>query len=202
MIETVQLFKPWYGEAEYEALRRPLETGWLGYGPLSRKFEDQFADYIGADYAIALNSCTAALHLAFLAAEITSGEVISTPMTFVASNHAILIAGARPVFCDIEADTLNINVEDVASRITSETKAILANSSGLKVLDEPAQHKYPLANELAGQDEVYVGRIRQDKSVKHGLSMWIVADNVRKGAALNAVQIAETLHASDLLAAT
>ena len=126
MIETVQLFKPWYGEAEYEALRRPLETGWLGYGPLSRKFEDQFADYIGADYAIALNSCTAALHLAFLAAEITSGEVISTPMTFVASNHAILIAGARPVFCDIEADTLNINVEDVASRITSETKAILA----------------------------------------------------------------------------
>jgi len=126
VIETVQLFKPWYGEAEYEALRRPLETGWLGYGPLSRKFEDQFADYIGADYAIALNSCTAALHLAFLAAEITSGEVISTPMTFVASNHAILIAGARPVFCDIEADTLNINVEDVASRITSETKAILA----------------------------------------------------------------------------
>ena len=74
-----------------------------------------------------------------------------------------------------------------------ETKAILANSSGLKVLDEPAQHKYPLANELAGQDEVYVGRIRQDKSVKHGLSMWIVADNVRKGAALNAVQIAEEL---------
>ena len=115
MTEKVQLFKPWYGAAEYEALRSPLETGWLGYGPLSRKFEEKFAEYIGADHAIALNSCTAALHLAFLATEIAGGEVISTPMTFVASNHAILLAGARPVFCDIEPDTLNIDVEDIES---------------------------------------------------------------------------------------
>ena len=126
LTEKVQLFKPWYGAAEYEALRSPLETGWLGYGPLSRKFEEKFAEYLGVDHAIALNSCTAALHLAFLATEIAGGEVISTPMTFVASNHAILLAGARPVFCDIEADTLNIDVEDIESRITSETKAILA----------------------------------------------------------------------------
>ena len=124
--DTVQLFKPWYGEKEYDALRRPLETGWLGYGPLSRKFEKRFADYLGVNHAIALNSCTAALHLAFLAAKISNCEVISTPMTFIASNHAILLAGARPVFCDIEADTLNVDVEDIENRITPETKAILA----------------------------------------------------------------------------
>ena len=145
MTDTVQLFKPWYGEKEYEALRRPLETGWLGYGPLSRKFEERFAEYVGVDHAIALNSCTAALHLAFLASDISSGEVISTPMTFVASNHAILLAGARPVFCDIEADTLNINVEDVANRITPKTKAILAVHYGghpcdMKRLKELSEH--------------------------------------------------------------
>ena len=126
MADTIQLFKPWYDEAEHEALRQPLQTGWLGYGPLAREFEERFADYIGVKHAIALNSCTAALHLAFLVSDVAGGEVLTTPMTFVASNHAILLSCARPVFCDIEADTLNIDVDDAERRITPQTKAILA----------------------------------------------------------------------------
>lgn len=126
MADTIQLFKPWYDDAEHEALCQPLQTGWLGYGPLARQFEERFAEYIGVKHAIALNSCTAALHLAFLVSDVAGGEVLTTPMTFVASNHAILLSCARPVFCDIEADTLNIDVEDAERRITPNTKAILA----------------------------------------------------------------------------
>ncbi len=126
LADTIQLFKPWYEESEHEALRQPLQTGWLGYGPLSREFEERFAEYVGVKHAIALNSCTAALHLAFLVSDVAGGEVLTTPMTFVASNHAILLSCARPVFCDIEADTLNINVDDAERRITPQTKAILA----------------------------------------------------------------------------
>lgn len=126
MTDTIQIFKPWYDEAEYAALRQPLETGWLGYGPLAREFEERFAAYIGVKHAIALNSCTAALHLALLVSGVADAEVLTTSMTFVASNHAIVLAGGKPVFCDIEADTLNIDAEDLARRITPQTKAILA----------------------------------------------------------------------------
>ena len=81
MADTIQLFKPWYDDAEHEALRQPLQTGWLGYGPLARQFEERFAEYIGVKHAIALNSCTAALHLAFLVSDVAGGEVLTTPMT-------------------------------------------------------------------------------------------------------------------------
>ncbi len=126
MADTIQIFKPWYDEEEHKALHQPLQTGWLGYGPLARQFEERFAEYIGVKHAIALNSCTAALHLAFLVSDVAGGEVLTTPMTFVASNHAILLSCARPVFCDIEADTMNLDVEDAERRITPNTKAILA----------------------------------------------------------------------------
>jgi len=67
------------------------------------------------------------------------------------------------------------------------------------VVDEPQQSRYPLASQCVGTDPVYVGRIRRDRSVEHGLDLWIVADNLRKGAALNAVQIAEVLQERGLL---
>ncbi|NQT21966.1 MAG: DegT/DnrJ/EryC1/StrS family aminotransferase, partial [Candidatus Omnitrophica bacterium] len=92
--------------------------------PKTAEFEEKFADYIGVKYAVALNSCTAALHLALLVAGVEKKEVITTPMTFVSTNHAILYNNATPVFCDIYEDTLNINVEEIESLITSKTRAI------------------------------------------------------------------------------
>jgi perosamine synthetase len=124
--DPIQIFKPWYGEAEHEALRSPFESGWLGYGEKAREFEQRFAEYVGVKHAIALHSCTAALHLALLASEAEGRQVLTTPMTFVASNHAILMAGGHPVFCDIEPDTLNIDPADVERRITPETRVLLA----------------------------------------------------------------------------
>ena len=123
--DIIQIFKPWFGEAEHEALREPLQTGWVGPGPKVAEFEKRFAQYVGVEHAIALSSATSALHLAMLVAGVEDGDVLTTSMTFVASNHTILYAGGRPVFCDIEADTLNIDPVDIEKRLTPDTRAIL-----------------------------------------------------------------------------
>ena len=87
----------------------------------------------------------------------------------------------------------SVNVE-FASQITlGEARELLRDTPGVHVVDDPKKNLYPMATTAAGTDPVYVGRIREDKTVPHGLNMWIVADNIRKGAALNAIQIAEML---------
>ncbi|MBM3278509.1 MAG: DegT/DnrJ/EryC1/StrS family aminotransferase [Candidatus Handelsmanbacteria bacterium] len=125
MAGRIQLFKPWFEEAEHQALRQPLETGWVGAGPKVKEFEQRFADYVGVKYAIALNSATAALHLAMLVSEVKDREVLTTPMTFVSTNHAILYAGGHPVFCDVEPGTLNVDPADLERRITPRTRALV-----------------------------------------------------------------------------
>lgn len=95
-----------------------------------------------------------------------------------------------PVFYG-HAEAVNIEFESALS--ADEAQRILKETPGVEVVDDPASAKYPLAVDCAGKDPIFVGRIRADKTVPHGLSMWIVADNVRKGAALNAIQIAELL---------
>jgi len=95
-----------------------------------------------------------------------------------------------PVFYG-HSESVNIEFENSIS--AGEARAILKETEGVEVVDDPASKQYPLAIHAAGKDPVYVGRIREDKTVPHGLNMWIVADNIRKGAALNAVQIAEIL---------
>jgi len=121
----IPVFKPCFGEEELEALREPFKTGWIGLGPKTKEFEERFAEYIGTKFAVALNSGTAALHLALKVLEIEGMEVITTPMTFISTNHAILYNGGIPVFADIEGDTLNINPVEIGKNITSKTKAIV-----------------------------------------------------------------------------
>jgi aspartate-semialdehyde dehydrogenase len=95
-----------------------------------------------------------------------------------------------PVFhCHSES----VNIETEKKLTAQEARDILSKAPGVVVYDNPKQREYPLAIDVAGRDEVYVGRIREDKTIPNGLNMWIVADNLRKGAALNAIQIAELL---------
>lgn len=95
-----------------------------------------------------------------------------------------------PVFYS-HAEAVNIQTEKKLDAKTA--RAILAQAPGVQVLDNPAEGIYPMPVDSAGEDEVFVGRIREDNTIKNGLNLWIVADNLRKGAALNAVQIAEAL---------
>ena len=87
----------------------------------------------------------------------------------------------------------SVNIECKTSVSAQDARDLLSNAPGVKVVDDPAKELYPMAISATGQDEVFVGRIREDKTVPHGLDLWIVADNLRKGAALNAIQIAEIL---------
>ena len=87
----------------------------------------------------------------------------------------------------------SINIETKKKISADEVKALLTKTPGVKVVDDPANNVYPMAIEAAGQDLTLVGRIRSDESIPNGINMWVVADNIRKGAATNTVQIAELL---------
>jgi len=103
-----------------------LRSGWIGTGPKVGAFERAFREYVGAEHAVAVNSCTAALHLSLLVAGIGPGdEVITTPMTFCATANAIVHTGARPVFADIDRRTLNLDPERVEAAITARVRALL-----------------------------------------------------------------------------
>jgi len=95
-----------------------------------------------------------------------------------------------PVFF---AHSESINLETHEKFTADQARECLATAPGIKVMDDPDHQQYPLAVDVAGEDEVYVGRIRDDASIENGLNLWVVADNLRKGAALNAIQIAENL---------
>ncbi len=95
-----------------------------------------------------------------------------------------------PVFC---GHSESVNIETEKKLTVAEVRRLLQKAPGVIVKDDPAKSEYPLAIEATGKDEVFVGRIRQDDTVPNGINLWVVADNLRKGAALNAVQIAEIL---------
>ncbi|MFK7759461.1 MAG: DegT/DnrJ/EryC1/StrS family aminotransferase [Phycisphaerales bacterium] len=117
---------PSIGEEEIASVVENLRSGWLTTGPKTAKFEQLFAEYIGVKHAVALNSCSAALHLSALAIGVGQGdEVITTPITWPATSNMIVHTGAKPVFVDVRADTLNIDASLIESAITPRTKAII-----------------------------------------------------------------------------
>ena len=102
---SVAFARPDIGDAEIGAVLEAMNSGWLTTGPRVAEFERQFADYVGTPHAVAVSSCTAALHLSLLASGVGPGaEVVTTPLTFCATVNAIIHSGARPVFADIECE--------------------------------------------------------------------------------------------------
>lgn len=113
-------------EPEIREVVDTLRSGWLGTGPKVRRFEEAFREYVGCGQAIAMNSCTAGLHLALDVLGIRPGdEVITTPLTFAATGNVIIHRGARPVFVDVERDTMNIDPAEIEGAITERTRAII-----------------------------------------------------------------------------
>lgn len=118
--------RPSIGKEELAAVKMVFDTGWLGMGPKVKEFEDAVGAFLGARHVIATNTGTTALHLALDAIGLKHGDEVVVPsLTYVATIQAITETGARPVFCDVEEDTLNIDLSDVEGKITSKTKAIL-----------------------------------------------------------------------------
>jgi dTDP-4-amino-4,6-dideoxygalactose transaminase len=153
--EIIPFHRPLLGDEEISEVVHTLRSGWLTSGPKTAQFEREFAEYAGAPRALAVNSCTAGLHLALAALNLNPGdEVITTPLTFCATINTILHCGATPVLADVGPDG-NLNPAAVAERITPRTRAILpvhlaglpcdmgaiwnlARQHGLKVVEDAA----------------------------------------------------------------
>jgi len=124
--DFLPFFKPDVSEEEIAEVVDTLRSGWLTYGPKSQAFEREFAEAVGAKHAVAVNSCTAAMHLSLLAAGVGPGdEVITTPLTFASTANVIVHAGATPVLADVCADDLNIDPAQIERRITPKTRALI-----------------------------------------------------------------------------
>ncbi|MBW2623791.1 MAG: DegT/DnrJ/EryC1/StrS family aminotransferase [Deltaproteobacteria bacterium] len=122
----IQVFKPYYGEEEIEAVAEVIRSGWVGLGPKTALFEKEFAEFCRVKYCIGFNSCTAALDTALKLLGVNHGdEVIVPTITFVSTAHSVAYNLATPIFADVDEGTLNIDIEDVARKISPRTKAII-----------------------------------------------------------------------------
>ncbi|HET9959617.1 MAG TPA: DegT/DnrJ/EryC1/StrS family aminotransferase [Polyangiaceae bacterium] len=123
---NIPLAMPLTGEAEADAARRPILSGWLTQGPEVAAFEQEFASYVGAPHAVALANCTVALHLALLAVGVKPGDdVITVSHSYIATANSIRYCGAEPVFVDVDYATSNMDPVRIEPALTKNTKAIL-----------------------------------------------------------------------------
>ena len=118
--------RPFIDQDDIDAVTGTLSRGWLTTGPMVKEFEERFSEIAGVKYAIALNSCTAALHLGMIALGVADGdEVVLPSLSFVAGANCVVQLGAKPVFCDIDSETLCLSVETIERVVTPRTKAIM-----------------------------------------------------------------------------
>ncbi len=123
---TIPITRPYFNGSEASAVKKALDSGWVTQGPMVEEFERSFSEFTGSKYSVAVTSCTTALHLALIATGIGPGdEVILPSFTFVATANAVESTGARPVLCDIDLSTFNIDISQIEKLITDKTKAII-----------------------------------------------------------------------------
>ena len=123
---TIPITKPFFGPEEMQAVQKPLETGWVVQGPYVAEFEAKFSAFTGAKASVATSSCTTALHLAVAALGLKPGdEVIVPAFTWVSTANVVEYMGARPIFCDVELGTFNLDVKQAESLVTPRTVGIV-----------------------------------------------------------------------------
>jgi dTDP-4-amino-4,6-dideoxygalactose transaminase len=123
---SLPISRPYFGEEERRAVQRPLETGWVVQGPYVAEFEQRFAEYVGAEHAVATTSCTTALHIAVAALGVKPGdEVIVPAFTWVSTANVVEYLGGKPVFCDVRLDTFNVDPALIEPLITERTVGLL-----------------------------------------------------------------------------
>lgn len=144
----IPVMRPWLGTEEAEAAAEAVASGWVSQGPRVREFEEAFAAAVGAQHAVAVSSCTTALHLALIAAGTGPGdEVIVPSLSFIATANAVRYVGARPVFADVDLATQNLVPATVQPHLTGRTRAVIlvdqagvpADLDALRALCDPLQ---------------------------------------------------------------
>src|SRR5580704_2210734 len=142
----IPVIRPWLGEEEAEAAAAAVASGWIAQGPRVAEFEEAFAAAIGTSHAVAVSSCTAALHLALIATGIGPGdEVIVPSLSFIATANAVRYVGAHPVFADVDLATQNLVPATVQPHLTNKTRAVIlvdqagvpADLDGMRALCDP-----------------------------------------------------------------
>ena len=122
----IPIFKPTPGKEELAEIKESFSTRWIGLGPKTKQFEEDFCKYTGAKQAISLNSCTGALHLALVALDIKErDEVLISSMTFASTGQVVLYQKAIPILVDVDPETLQMDPKDLEKKITNNTKAIM-----------------------------------------------------------------------------
>lgn len=136
---NIPIARPFLGIQEEEAAAAAIRSGWVSQGPKVKEFEDKFAEYVGAGHAVATTSCTTALHAALSVSGIGPGDEVVVPsLSFIATANAVVHAGARPVFADIDPETCNVTAETIREVITPKTRAVIpVHQMGLPVDLEP-----------------------------------------------------------------
>src|SRR5438270_982882 len=123
---NIPIMKPFFGAAERELILKPLETGWVVQGPFVKQFEEKFSSFTGVPYCVATSSCTTALHIAVAALGLKPGdEVIVPAFTWVSTANVVEYMGAKPVFCDIDLRTFNIDPAAIERLIGERTVGII-----------------------------------------------------------------------------
>lgn len=132
----IPFHRPAIGKEEIKEVVDTLKSGWLSSGPKVKKFEEAFRDFVGTKYAVTVNSCTAALHLALAAIGLKEGDEVIVPiMTFTSTAEVVTYFGAKPVFVDCDPDTLLIDTKKIEEKITKRTKAIIPVHYGGQACD-------------------------------------------------------------------
>lgn len=146
MDSRINVMVPWLGAAEVAAAAAVIESGWVAQGPRVAEFEEKFAAAVGAEHAVAVSSCTAALHLALTVAEVGPGDDVIVPsLSFIASTNAVAYVGANIVFADVDPETANLTPDTIAAVLTPRTKAVVlvhqagipADAAAVRALCEP-----------------------------------------------------------------
>src|SRR5208283_942235 len=158
---------PSVGKEEKREIMKVLDSGWLTTGPKTLEFEKQFARYVNAKEAVAVTSCTAAIHLCLAVLDIKKGdEVILPSLTFPSAANEIVHLGATPVLADIEPDTFNISIKDIEKKITKRTRAIIPTHYGGhpcdmdRILALGKKYKIPVIEDAAhAHGSFYKGKI-------------------------------------------